>query len=119
MRRALVCDDDRSIRTMLHALLRHSHFDVETVDGGGEAIARLAEPFDLVVLDLMMPNTSGYDVLDHIQRTNPQLLQRVIVATAHAAIVRQPLTTPVAAVLVKPFDLHEFMQAVHDVIVKS
>lgn len=111
-RRVLVCEDDPSIRTMVSAVLGRGDFDVITVSDGEETIARLDEPFDVMILDLMMPNKSGYDVLRHIQQTNAKLLERVILVTAHAAIRRQPLEVPVAAVLIKPFDIGEFMTAV-------
>jgi CheY-like chemotaxis protein len=111
-RRVLVCEDDPSIRMMLSALFRRRHFDVVSACDGAETIARLADPFDVIILDLMMPAKSGYDVLDHLQQTNPALLMRTIVVTAHAAVTRQPLQVPVAAVFVKPFDIVEFMTAV-------
>jgi CheY-like chemotaxis protein len=100
---------------MLNALFRRTQFDVVSVCDGAETITRLVDPFDAIILDLMMPAKSGYDVLDHLQQTNPALLKRTIVVTAHAAVTRQPLQVPVAAVFVKPFDIVEFMTAVTQV----
>ena len=114
-RRVLVCEDDQAIRTMVSAVLSHGQFEVVSVSDGVETIARLADPFDVIVLDLMMPSKSGYDVLHHLQQTNPTLLERIIVVTAHAAVRRQPLDVPVAALLIKPFDLVEFMAVVRRV----
>lgn len=111
-RRVLVCEDDPSIRTMVTAVLSRGEFDVVTVSDGVETIARLVDPFDVIILDLMMPTKSGYDVLHHLQETNPTLLERIIVVTAHAAVRRQPLQVPVAALLIKPFDIVELMAAV-------
>lgn len=111
-RRVLVCEDDPSIRKMLSTILSRRQLEVVSVSDGVETIARLVDPFDGIILDLMMPTKSGYDVLDHLQKTNPRLLQRTIVVTAHAAVTRQPLQIPVAALFVKPFDIVEFMAAV-------
>lgn len=110
--RVLVCEDDPSIRTMMTALLGRRQFEVVSACDGAETIARVVEPFHVIILDLMMPAKSGYDVLDHLQKTNPALLERTIVVTAHAAVTRQPLQVPVAAVFVKPFDIIDFMDAV-------
>ena len=114
-RRVLVCEDDLSIRTMVSAVLSYGKFEVVSVSDGVETIARLVDPFDVIILDLMMPSKSGYDVLEHLQQTNPALLERIIVVTAHAAVRRQPLDVPVAAVFIKPFDIVEFMAAVRRV----
>jgi len=97
---------------MLGAILSRTQFEVVSACDGAETIARLDEPFDVIVLDLMMPAKSGYDVLDHLQKTNPTLLRRTIVVTANAAVTRQPLQVPVAAVFVKPFDIVDFTTAV-------
>ena len=100
---------------MVSAILGRGQFEVVTVSDGVEAIARLTDRFDVIILDLMMPSKSGYDVLDHLQQTNPALLGRVIVVTAHAAVMRQPLAVPVAEIMIKPFDIVEFLAAVHRV----
>ena len=111
-RRVLVCEDDPSIRAMLCTILSRTQFEVVSVCDGAETIARLDDAFDVIVLDLMMPSKSGYDVLDHLQKTNPTLLKRTVVVTANAAVTRQPLQVPVAAVFVKPFDIVDFTTAV-------
>ena len=118
-RRVLVCEDDASIRKMVTAILRHYQYDVVPVSNGVEAIAILDAPFDAIILDLMMPSSSGYDVLEHLEKTNPALLERVIVVTARAAVLRQPLQVPVAALLLKPFDIVELMAAVNRIAVDS
>ena len=71
-RRVLVCEDDPAIRTMVSAILSRSHCEVVTASNGIEAIAILEDPFDVIILDLMMPSSSGYDVLDHLQKPIPR-----------------------------------------------
>lgn len=114
--RVLVCDDDQSIRGMVTAILTRSVFEVVPASGGAEAVELLDESFDVIILDLMMPETSGYDVLHHVRGTKPELLSRVIVITAHAAVSKHPLEEPVAAVLLKPFDIAEFMRIVRRIV---
>lgn len=62
--RVLLVDDDRELCQMLTEYLVAEHFDVTSVHDGGEALAALrAEDFDIMILDVMLPNVSGFDVL--------------------------------------------------------
>ena len=111
-RRVLVCEDDPSILAMVRAVLSRGQFEVVSAVDGVETMARLDEPFDVIVLDLMMPSKSGFDVLNVLAETNPALLKRVLVVTAHTGVRRRPLRVPVAGLLIKPFDIVEFLEAV-------
>ena len=60
----LLADDDRELNAMLREYLSREGFQVDTVDDGDGALKlALAEEFDLIVLDVMMPGMSGLDVL--------------------------------------------------------
>ena len=70
MKRILVAEDDADIRDTVRDLLCGEGYEVETAADGTAALAawRGAEkPFDLVVLDVMMPGKSGYDVCREIR----------------------------------------------------
>lgn len=66
--RLLVVEDDlRVVRSLIQGLDRHG-FDVSIAMDGEEGLARaLAEPFELIVLDLMLPKRSGFEVLEALQ----------------------------------------------------
>src|SRR4051812_45396644 len=67
----LVVDDYESIRSLLERILRSQGHMVQTAASGPEALALLHEhPIDLVILDVMMPEMSGIEVLKHI-KSNP------------------------------------------------
>jgi CheY-like chemotaxis protein len=67
-RRLLVVEDNLAEQLSVTELLAHDDIDIETVDSGGEALERLkAEPADCVVLDLRLPDMSGFDVLEQLQ----------------------------------------------------
>ena len=103
-RRALVCEDDFSIRLLLEAVLTRYGLTVESVATGVDAVARLRrEHYELVLLDLLLPVMSGYEVIDLLRHERPELLSRVVVVTAVRQASREAL--PVAAVIRKPFDL--------------
>ena len=67
----LVVDDHESMRSLLERVLRSQGHTVITAASGPEALALLRKhPIDLVVLDVMMPEMSGIEVLEHI-KANP------------------------------------------------
>lgn len=66
----LVVDDHPHDRELLSEMLRSAHYPVETCNGGQEALDWLRQQrASLVLLDLIMPEMSGFDVLTHIQQT--------------------------------------------------
>lgn len=102
-KRILVVDDDDAIRTLLLTVLRRRGFKVDTARNGSEAVDRCIRcRYALVLLDLMMPVMSGYELLDHLGPMENRPL--VIVLTA-APPPRQLSADLVAGTLRKPFDI--------------
>jgi len=68
--RILVVDDNEDNRfTLVRRLKRSGYEHVEVAIDGREALAKLgAEPFDLMLLDIMMPEMDGYEVLEHVKK---------------------------------------------------
>ena len=72
-KRILVVDDDENILTLERTILEQKGFDVTTVPGGAEALQVLQDqPFDLVLLDVMMPEIDGFTVCRRI-KDDPKL----------------------------------------------
>jgi CheY-like chemotaxis protein len=107
--RILVVDDDPPLRKLIVAALRRSrHPHVEGAANGVEAIERLREGpiWSIVVLDLMMPKVSGWDVLDWLGKHPNRVPRSVIVASAADRKILQELDPHlVNAILFKPFDV--------------
>jgi len=62
--RVLLVDDDRELCQMLTEYLEAEHFDVKSVHDGGDALAELeTNGFEILILDVMLPSVSGFDVL--------------------------------------------------------
>ncbi len=77
----LVCDDERSICTMLQIAFQNQGHRVETVTGGEQACRKIdATLYDVVVTDVRMPHVNGMAVLQHSRRVSPETA--VIVITA-------------------------------------
>jgi DNA-binding response OmpR family regulator len=74
--RILLVEDEKSIRELVAQQLRRVGYDCEAVGDGREGLTRsLSEPFDLVVLDLMLPNVDGMTICRTIreQGVNPHV----------------------------------------------
>src|SRR5262249_17199161 len=83
--RILMVDDEASIRLTLGALLRRAGFDLTPAENGAEAIALLErQPFDLLLLDLKMPEIDGMQVLAAARRRQNDIA--IIVLTGHGSL---------------------------------
>ncbi|HLE69748.1 MAG TPA: response regulator, partial [Vicinamibacteria bacterium] len=81
--RILVVDDVELNRSMLSRRLERKGFQVETAEGGQEAIEKIrSTSYDLILLDIMMPEVSGYDVLKEVRKIHSPLELPIIMATA-------------------------------------
>ena len=99
----LVVDDDEAMRSAVADVLRRDGFDVSVASDGDEALRSLergARPA-LVVLDLMMPRITGWQVLETMERTAELADIPVIVLTAFGAKAGLPVG---CHVMHKPFD---------------
>jgi len=114
--RVLVCEDDRAIRTLVELLLRRRGYTVDVAVDGEAAITALAgRPYDVIVLDLLMPGTTGYEVLDYLRQNHPQQLSRVIITTASQNAFREVFPIAIASMIRKPFDIYELEELVRRV----
>jgi DNA-binding NtrC family response regulator len=81
----LIIDDEMAIRESLETLLSMEGYTVEVAASGEEGLARVGErPFDLVLLDLALPDRSGMEILADIRTHDPQL--SVIMITAYGTV---------------------------------
>jgi CheY-like chemotaxis protein len=111
----LIVDDDPDLCTSLGDVMRGRGYRVCFAYGVGQAKERLKEQnFDVVLLDLQLPDGDGTTVLRDVQEANPAA--GVIVITGHAAelapAVEQALAEGVNSVVQKPFDVAQLLSAV-------
>jgi len=113
-KRVLVAEDDSAIRNLLLRVLGRAGFDIEAVTNGRDAIAHLTvQPYDAVVLDLMMPEASGFEVLAWIRREKREVGKKLVVVTAAAdRDTRQIAEGDVFAIIRKPFDIADLVTCV-------
>ena len=81
----LIIDDEAEIRESLETLLELEGFAVDGAPDGEAGLAKLGErPFDLVLLDLALPDRNGIDLLPEIRALDPQL--SIIMITAYGTV---------------------------------
>ena len=114
----LVVEDDLSIRRLLLTVLQREGFRVETASDGIEAVLKLGLcDYDVIVLDLMMPNLDGFAFIDSMREHDPGRLDRIIVTSAASpAIIRERLHGKPFAVVPKPFDLEELVARIRECV---
>jgi CheY-like chemotaxis protein len=112
----LICEDEEPLRELIRAALGNGYRFLETADGR-EAIdlARMLGP-DLVVLDVMMPGTSGLEVLASLRDGVETGTIPVVVLTAWTHAQQEALEAGAQRFLSKPFDPDELKAIVDELL---
>jgi len=108
MSRILVVEDEQHLADGLRFNLEAESYDAEVVDTGEAALDRLfgdGDPVDLVVLDVMLPGLSGFDVVRRLRDSGRYIPVLLLTARGHAADVVRGFEAGADDYLPKPFDL--------------
>ena len=110
--RILLVDDEQPIQTLLSFPLQRDGYEVVMAGDGQEALNRFSEqPFDLVVLDLMLPKVDGLEVC---RRMRARSAVPIIMLTAKSEEIDKVLGLELGAddYITKPFSMREFRSRV-------
>ncbi|HYH64981.1 MAG TPA: response regulator [Urbifossiella sp.] len=104
----LVVEDESSILLLTHLVLERAGYDVIDAADGAAALAAFRDDVQIVVLDLNLPDCSGWDVFAELRRRRPNL--RVVITTGEryeepTSDAPQPLPTDVLPKPYRPADL--------------
>lgn len=108
--RLLLAEDEKALSKAVAAILKHSHYTVDTAYDGEEALDYLAAGnYDGIILDIMMPKKSGLEVLEFIRKKGDST--PVLMLTAKSEIDDRVLGLDSGAndYLTKPFDAKELL----------
>jgi len=98
MTKILIVDDEKSIRKTLREILEYEKYEVTEAQDGMECLAKFKRAkFDVVILDIKMPNLDGMETLERLQQMSPET--PIIMISGHANI-----DTAVEAVKMGAFD---------------
>ncbi len=122
MSHVLVVEDDRHIRDLIALHLGLEGLECTLIGDGREALDRLAgSPFDLVVLDLMLPGVDGLTLCKAMRRTGANTATPVLMLTARGEESDKVLGLESGAddYLAKPFGIREFVARVRALLRRS
>jgi two-component system alkaline phosphatase synthesis response regulator PhoP len=108
--RILLVEDERGLVVTLGDRLHSEGYQVETAGDGKEGLDRATqEPFDLIVLDVMLPRKNGLDVCRDLRQRG--LTVPILMLTARSQTVDKVLGLKLGAddYVTKPFDMHELL----------
>lgn len=104
--RVLAVDDESLIRMSLRIALAREGYLVDTASNGTEAMALLDQhAYDLVLLDLRLPDVSGMEVLRYARRVAPSAKVLLVTASTNAPSATEAAREGAAGVVTKPFTL--------------
>ena len=115
--RLLLAEDELDLAKGIQAILKHHHYDVDHVADGEEALlfARSME-YDGLILDVMMPKKSGFDVLAALRREGSQVPTLLLTAKNQIEDKVQGLDLGADDYLTKPFDMQELLARIRSML---
>jgi DNA-binding NtrC family response regulator len=106
-------DDEAEIREGLELLLGSEGYGVTSAETGGEGLARLEEkPYDLLLLDVSLPDRNGLDILKEVHRRDPDLSIVLITAYGSVDMARAAFKSGAQDYITKPWSNDELLSQV-------
>ena len=107
-------EDDSSIRRLVKMVLERAGYCVELAADGVEAVLKLGlTDYDVIILDLMMPNLDGFAFMTTLAEHDPERLRRVIVTSAASpGVIAERMQGKPFDLLPKPFDIEQLADRV-------
>ena len=115
-KRILIVEDERNLARFVSLELQHEGYDVVTADNGREGLElALEKDFDLILLDLMLPEMDGFDTLSQI-RGFSDVKAAFITATRDYDTIEKAREMGVEDYITKPFLPAVFLETIHGII---
>ncbi len=117
MKKILVVDDDAELRSHLVEILNSGGYETDSASSAKEAFEKCgSRPFDIALLDLMMPKMSGIDALLELRKLHPKM--KVIMITAFASVENavDAIKKGASDYISKPFKISDLLTTVRRVI---
>jgi two-component system, OmpR family, alkaline phosphatase synthesis response regulator PhoP len=116
----LVVDDEPNLRRTLTAILERGGYQVTSAGDGKEALQRLQEgTFDLVFLDLKLPDTKGLLLIPQIRTINPDLPVLILTANATLESAMEAVRQGARDYMLKPIDPPHILARVNEILTEQ
>lgn len=113
--RLLVIDDEPGICLAISLLLQE-YYDIVTAESAEEALARLTEPYELILLDLRMPGVEGYGLLSAIRAKAGNTPIIILSALGDRRTREEVLQHGAVTLIEKPFSRQELLERIQDIL---
>ena len=115
----LIVDDEKTVRRSLNKCLTMNGFSCEEASNADEALATLQKkPADLVILDIMMPGTSGSELLPKLKKSFPDTAVVMATAVVEPDIIVNCMKNGAHDYITKPFDVDQLVNNIQTVLEK-
>jgi|GEM_PF-259510 len=112
-KRVLIVEDEEAIRSLLFTVLRRRNVDVDLARDGLAAVEKLSRcNYSLILLDLMMPRMSGWQLLDYLRDNQVEERKPIIIVMTAGFDTGNLDPRVVMSVIRKPFDLQLLTEVV-------
>src|SRR4030042_2138315 len=115
----LIVDDEKTVRRSLNKCLTRNGFSCDEAGDAREALKNLEkQPADLVILDIMMPGTSGSDLLPQIKTSYPDTAVVMATAVVEPDTIINCMKNGAQDYITKPFDINQLVANIQMVLKK-
>jgi DNA-binding NtrC family response regulator len=111
--KVLIVDDEERFRSTMRKLLTIRGLFAETAGSGEEALRELtANPYDVVILDVRMPEMDGVRALAEIRKIDPEIAVLIMTGYASVDTAKEIIKMGAHDYLLKPYDIEDLMEKI-------
>ncbi|MDH3288115.1 MAG: response regulator [Betaproteobacteria bacterium] len=111
--RILIVDDEEIVVKSCLRILADTDYDVDVARGGLEALKKIDDtPYDVLVVDIMMPQIGGLEVLKHVKHTRPDSEVIICTGLSQTETALRARELDAFGYLPKPFEPDEILQLI-------
>ena len=116
----LVVDDDAGVRKTLSSILLKEGYSVETVENGKQAIrASEKSRFDVALIDNMLPDMNGTELLHRLEEKQPHMVKIIITGFPTLENAMKTLNEGADGYILKPFDIEKLLEMIKKHLTKK
>ena len=116
----LIADDEHYVLDAMMRCLRNRGYDVDGVESGKEALERIAqEPYDLLLLDIKMPDISGLELLRQARGINPEIMAVIVTGYGSVENAIEAMELGALGFVRKPASIKELTAAIEGALARG